>query len=92
MVNVQVEVTSESEVREAVESEVNAITFDNCSITQIRDYLSLIPSSITTEASGGVNLTNIHEYSGCGVDYISLGSLTHSVKVLDLSLLVVDEK
>ncbi|MCL7748630.1 hypothetical protein MF646_16005 [Halalkalibacter sp. MEB205] len=90
MVKVQVEVTSESEVRQAVESKVDNIMFDNCSVAQIRDYLRLIPKSILTEASGGINLTNIEEYHGCGVDYISIGSITHSIKVLDLSLLIIE--
>lgn len=50
----------------------------------------MIPDSIKTEVSGGINPSNIGEFHGCGVDYILLGSLTHSIKVLDLSLLVVN--
>ncbi|WP_017728640.1 carboxylating nicotinate-nucleotide diphosphorylase [Halalkalibacterium ligniniphilum] len=88
MVTIQVETTSKEEVLEAVEAKVHAIMFDNCSPELVHSLQALVPSSVTTEASGGINLESLPSYRGCGVDYISLGFITHSTTVLDLSLKV----
>ena len=58
---------------------------DNCSPEEAKIYTALIPPEIITELSGGINTGNIADYRGCGVNYISLGMLTHSVKALDIS-------
>jgi nicotinate-nucleotide pyrophosphorylase (carboxylating) len=50
-----------------------------------------IDGAYETEASGGITIDNIREYAECGVDYISVGALTHSVKSLDLSLKAIKE-
>ena len=50
--------------------------------------LNLVPSEIKTEASGGINLSNLASYRDTGVDFISLGFLTHTVKALDISVKV----
>jgi len=85
MVKTEVEVESLSEVLEAVQAKADVILLDNCSPERVKEYLEHIPKSIITEASGGINLDNIAEYRNTGVDYISLGALTHSVKALDIS-------
>ena len=46
----------------------------------------MIGNKFVTEASGGITIQNVREYAECGVNYISMGALTHSVKSLDLSL------
>ena len=59
---------------------------DNCRPDKVKQFTKLIPQTIITEASGGITLRNLHDYKNTGVDYISLGYLTHSVKALDISL------
>ena len=62
--------------------------FDNASPDEIKRYVKLVPSGITTEASGGIHLGSLPSFNGCGVHYISLGCLTHSVQSIDLSFLL----
>ena len=65
---------------------VNRIMLDNFSPVQIKEALQIIAGKYETEASGGITEETVVSYAECGVDYISLGMLTHSVKGLDLSL------
>ncbi len=90
MVKVEVETTNETEVLEAIESEVDVIMFDNASPEDISKFVRLVPKGVKTEASGGIKLENLAAFRGCGVDYISLGFLTHSVKATDLSFLFAE--
>lgn len=92
MVKIEVETESKDEVIEAVEAGVDIILFDNSTPEQIIEYLDLVPKSIITEASGGINLDNIVRYRNLGVDYISLGMLTHSVSALDISFNILGGK
>jgi nicotinate-nucleotide pyrophosphorylase (carboxylating) len=59
---------------------------DNFTPEKIREALHLIAGKYETEASGGITLENIRGYAESGVDYISIGALTHHIKSLDLSL------
>jgi nicotinate-nucleotide pyrophosphorylase (carboxylating) len=59
---------------------------DNFSIEDTRAAVKIINGKIETEASGGITLENIRSYAECGVDYISVGALTHQIKSLDMSL------
>jgi nicotinate-nucleotide pyrophosphorylase (carboxylating) len=88
MVNIEVETETEEEVLEAVKAGADIIMFDNRVPEEVKAFSKLVPGSIVTEASGGIQLENLASYSGTGVDYISLGFLTHSVKALDISLQV----
>ncbi|MFP5114389.1 carboxylating nicotinate-nucleotide diphosphorylase [Bacillaceae bacterium C204] len=88
MVKVEVEVESEAQVLEAVNAGADVIMFDNRTPAEIKELIKLVPDSIITEASGGIQLTNIADYRETGVDYISLGYLTHSYKALDISVKV----
>ena len=65
---------------------VNRIMLDNFSFKDLKQAVKLIGGQYITEASGGIIEDNITEYAACGVDYISMGALTHSVKSLDMSL------
>ncbi len=65
---------------------VNRIMLDNFSFEDLKQAVKLIDGQYITEASGGIIEDNITEYAACGVDYISMGALTHSVKSLDMSL------
>jgi nicotinate-nucleotide pyrophosphorylase (carboxylating) len=65
---------------------VDRIMLDNFTVEQLEEALKLIPSHYETEASGGITIDTIRDYAETGVDFISVGALTHSFKSLDLSL------
>lgn len=93
MVNIEVETETKEEVQEAVTAGADIIMFDNRTPAEVREFVSLVPEHITTEASGGITLDSLASYAKTGVNYISLGFLTHSVKALDISLNVeIDER
>ena len=83
---VEVEVGTIEEAREAIEAGADIIMLDNMSPDEMRRVVSLIPGGIKTEASGGITLDNVHAVAETGVNVISVGALTHSVKALDISL------
>lgn len=85
MVKVEVETETKEQVLEAVSAGADIIMFDNRTPEEVREYCKLVPSAIVTEASGGITMENIAKYGQTGVDYISLGLLTHSVQALDIS-------
>ncbi|MEH7176356.1 carboxylating nicotinate-nucleotide diphosphorylase [Neobacillus vireti] len=89
MVKVEVEVETEAQVREAVSAGADVIMFDNRTPEEIKELIKLVPSGFITEASGGIQLANLAGYRDTGVDYISLGFLTHSYKALDISVKVL---
>jgi len=86
MVKIEVETESKEEVEAAVQAGCDVIMFDNQSPEVIFEWNKLVPETIITEASGNITLENIASYRDCGVNCISLGSLTHSVSSLDISL------
>ncbi|MFZ3576955.1 carboxylating nicotinate-nucleotide diphosphorylase [Virgibacillus sp. DJP39] len=88
MVKVEVETESREQVLEAVEAGADVIMFDNRKPAEVREFTNIVPKHINTEASGGITLKNLSDYADTGVDFISLGFLTHSVTSLDISLLV----
>lgn len=84
---IEVEVRSLADIEEVfVASGADRIMLDNFSPALTRQAVELIASRIETESSGGITLENMREYAECGVDYISVGALTHQIKSLDLSL------
>jgi nicotinate-nucleotide pyrophosphorylase (carboxylating) len=84
---IEVEVRNEDELQQVLEvGGVDRIMLDNFTPDQIRAVLPLIPENYETEASGGITEHNIRAYADTGIDYISVGALTHSVKSLDMSL------
>ncbi|HBM3471107.1 TPA: carboxylating nicotinate-nucleotide diphosphorylase [Listeria innocua] len=85
MVKIEVETETASQVKEAVQAGADIIMFDNRTPEEIKQLVTLVPNHITTEISGNITLDNINHYRGCGANYISLGSLTHSVSALDIS-------
>jgi len=84
---VEVETTSMAEVQEALDSKADVIMLDNMGLAELREAVSLIDGSALVEASGGVNLDTVKDIAETGVDYISVGALTHSVKAADISML-----
>lgn len=84
---IEVEVRNEAELDEVLEvGGVQRIMLDNFSPERIREALKRIPKTYEVEASGGITLDTIRSYAETGVDFISVGALTHSFKSLDLSL------
>ena len=65
---------------------IDRIMLDNFSFEDMRTAVAKIPGSIETEASGGITIENVRQYAECGVDFVSMGALTHSVSSLDISL------
>ncbi|MDM5330866.1 carboxylating nicotinate-nucleotide diphosphorylase [Neobacillus sp. CF12] len=92
MVKVEVEVETEDQVKEAVSAGADVIMFDNRTPDEIKELIKLVPTGFITEASGGIQLSNLAGYRDTGVDYISLGFLTHSYKALDISVKVLWSK
>ena len=84
---IEIEVRSLNELDEVLtEGKVHRIMLDNFSPKEIANALKRIPQEYETEASGGITEENIVAYAETGVDFISVGALTHSVKSLDLGL------
>ncbi len=69
---------------------VDRIMLDNFSVENTRKAVEIINGKFETESSGGITIETLRQYAECGVDYISVGALTHSVKSLDLSFKAVD--
>ncbi|MFC5587946.1 carboxylating nicotinate-nucleotide diphosphorylase [Sporosarcina soli] len=87
-VKIEVEIETFEQLQEAIAAKADIIMFDNCTPEAIKDWRQIVPDSIITEASGMITDETIRAYAESGVDYISLGYLTHSVKALDISAIV----
>lgn len=84
---IEIETRSFKEIEEALSCNIaNRIMFDNFKPEQVTKAVELVNKNAETEASGGITISNIRSYAETGVDFISVGALTHSVKSLDLSL------
>jgi len=84
---IEIEVRNLEELKQVLEmGNVDRIMLDNFSFTDLTAAVRFIDKKYITEASGGITEENIIQYAACGVDYISMGALTHSVKSLDMSL------
>ena len=91
---VQIEVRTMHELKEALECGAEAILLDNMSPAQVKECVERIRKEnrwIPIEASGGIVLENIRAYAEAGVDFISVGALTHSAKAADISMTIVAE-
>ncbi len=84
---IEIETRNISEVKEVLQvGGVNRIMLDNFTPSKIIEAIALINGRFETEASGGITLATVRSYAETGVDFISIGALTHSVKSLDISL------
>lgn len=84
---IEIETRNLSEVKEVLDvGMVDRIMLDNFSFDNIRKAVAMIDGRYETEASGGINMETARDFAECGVDYISVGALTHSVYNMDLSL------
>ena len=83
---IEVEVESIEQLKEALEAKADIIMLDNMDIKTLKEAVKLIDNKVEVEASGNVTLDNIREIAKTGVDFISTGAVTHSFKVLDISM------
>lgn len=88
-IRIEVEATNLDEVRQAVEAGADIIMLDNMDNTAMAEAVGIIREAdrgIKTEASGNMNIARLKEVAATGVDYISVGALTHTVKAMDISM------
>jgi nicotinate-nucleotide pyrophosphorylase (carboxylating) len=84
---VEIEARNLDDVKKILETGgVDRIMLDNFTIIDTREAIKLIAGRYETESSGGITLDTIRAYAECGIDYISVGALTHHIKSLDMSL------
>jgi nicotinate-nucleotide pyrophosphorylase (carboxylating) len=83
---IEIEVTTFEELNQALDAGADAILLDNMTPGQVKDAVQRVSGRVPLEVSGGVHLGNVREYALTGVDFISVGALTHSFKSADISL------
>lgn len=86
---IEVEVRNTEEIMQALEAKADRIMLDNFTPERTREAVKLIDGRAEIESSGGITIDTLREYGECGVDFISVGALTHSVKGLDMSFKAV---
>ncbi|OGW00751.1 MAG: nicotinate-nucleotide diphosphorylase (carboxylating) [Nitrospinae bacterium RIFCSPLOWO2_01_FULL_39_10] len=86
LMKIEVEAKSIKEVGDALKCKADVIMLDNMDIPAIKKAVKLIDKRALIEVSGGVNLSNVSEIAETGVDYISIGALTHSARGVDISM------
>ncbi len=82
---IEVEVRNTDEIKQALAAGVDRIMLDNFTPERTREAVELINGQCEIESSGGITIDTLRQYGECGVDFISVGALTHSVKGLDMS-------
>ena len=90
-VKVEVETTNLDEVRQAIECGADIIMFDNMSNEMMAEAVRLVAGQAKTEASGNMSIERLKSVAATGVDYISVGALTHSVKAMDISMNILSK-
>ena len=87
---IEIETRNIAEVEEVMKSNIaKRILLDNFETTDLLKAVKIINKKFETEASGGITLSNVYSYAATGVDYISVGALTHSYKSLDISMKII---
>jgi nicotinate-nucleotide pyrophosphorylase (carboxylating) len=87
---VEIEARSLDDVRKIIETGgVDRIMLDNFNLKDTKAVVNMIAGRFETESSGGITLENIRDYAECGVDFVSVGALTHQIRSLDMSLKAV---
>ena len=89
-VAIEVETRDLQEVKDALDSGVNTIMLDNMSTDMMKEAVAMVNKRVLVEASGNIRLDNIEAIAATGVDFISVGALTHSAKAVDISLKIVE--
>ena len=89
-IKIEVETNSLAQVQEAIDAKVDIIMLDNMDMETMRKSVELIAGRAKVEASGNITLERLRDVAATGVDYISIGALTHSVTALDISQRIED--
>ncbi len=89
-IKIEVETATLDDVREALEADVDIIMLDNMSSKMMREAVEIINKRAKIEASGNMTLKRIRKVAATGVNFISIGALTHSVKALDISQKIIN--
>lgn len=90
-IKIEIEVRNFDELQQVLKTgKIHRIMLDNFSVEDTKKAVEIINGKYETESSGGITLETIRDYALCGVDYISVGALTHQIKSLDMSLKAVD--
>ncbi|MFO7983982.1 MAG: carboxylating nicotinate-nucleotide diphosphorylase [Desulfuromonadales bacterium] len=84
---IEIETRNLDEVRQALDAGADVLLLDNMDLDTLRKAVELCAGKALTEASGGVNLETVRDIAETGVDFISVGALTHSVRAIDISML-----
>lgn len=90
-VPIEVEVTTIKQLKEALELQLDRIMLDNMNLSLIKKAVQLVANRVPLEVSGGINLQTVRAIAQTGVQYISVGALTHSVHALDISLEIAEK-
>jgi nicotinate-nucleotide pyrophosphorylase (carboxylating) len=88
-IKIEIETTTAGEAREAAQAGADVVMLDNMGLDEMRQAVALIDHKAIVEASGGVNLDNVRATAETGVDWISVGALTHSARALDINLQLI---
>jgi len=86
---IEVEVSNANQITEALDAGADILLLDNMTPADIADAVALIGGRALVEASGGITFANIREYAEAGVDFISLGALTHGARSVDINMKIV---
>lgn len=86
LLRIEVEADTLEQVKMAIEAGADIVLLDNMNLFELRDAVKLIDGRCDTEASGGITLENVRDIAATGVDYISVGALTHSAHSVDIGL------
>lgn len=89
-IKIEVETTTLEQVQEAIDSKADVIMLDNMDLETMRKGVQLIAGRAKIEASGNITLERLRDVAATGVDYISIGALTHSVSAMDISQRIED--
>jgi nicotinate-nucleotide pyrophosphorylase (carboxylating) len=92
LIKIEVEVRSLAELQAALEAGADVVLLDNFDPSHTRDAVKLVAGRVPLESSGGITLDTVRDFAETGVDYISIGALTHSVSAVDINLRVTPEK
>jgi nicotinate-nucleotide pyrophosphorylase (carboxylating) len=91
LVKIEVEVRNLNELQAALDAEADVILLDNFNLQETRNAVELVSGCVPLESSGGITLETVRSFAEAGVDYISVGALTHSAPAVDIHLRVTPE-
>lgn len=89
-IKIEVEVTDKRQAMEALESGADIVMLDNMSITEMRDVMDFLAGRTQVEVSGNIDLSRVSKVAELGIDFVSVGALTHSYRSLDISMEFLD--